>query len=411
MKPAPQPELAPLFPRLSMLMKELPPFLRDTHLRWNTRTFYLNNSGGEDPRREAWALGGSLTYRSGKLWDLLSVGATLFTSQKLIGKKSRDGTLLLRERQRSYTVVGESYARLERFGLQATFYRQELDLPYVNKRDGRMTPNTYEAYTLRGIYEDVFGLDRVQFIAGHITDMKERNSDRFKSMSEIAGVDGSSHGLTTAGFLIQPFEKFYLGTVNHYVKDTLNTSYSSADYTWSVTDELASRFQAQFTHQRSVGDDDLTGRSFATWVLGGRASLSYKHLIVSGAFSVTDDEQRIRSPWGSYPGYIGLMQKNFNRAQEKAWLVGLSYNFSRIGVPGLSLFLDYAEGYDAIDGDTRESLPDRREFDITVDYRLEREGWFDGLWFRVRGSILDVEGASRNANDVRVIVNWPLPLL
>ena len=240
MKPAPQPELAPLFPRLSMLMKELPPFLRDTHLRWNTRTFYLNNSGGEDPRREAWALGGSLTYRSGKLWDLLSVGATLFTSQKLIGKKSRDGTLLLRERQRSYTVVGESYARLERFGLQATFYRQELDLPYVNKRDGRMTPNTYEAYTLRGIYEGVFGLDRVQFIAGHITDMKERNSDRFKSMSEIAGVDGSSHGLTTAGFLIQPFEKFYLGTVNHYVKDTLNTSYSSADYTWSVTDELAS---------------------------------------------------------------------------------------------------------------------------------------------------------------------------
>ena len=76
--------------------------------------------------------------------------------------------------------------------------------------------------------------------------------------------------------------------------------------------------------------------------------------------SITDDEERIRNPWGSYPGYLAMMQRNFNDANEKAWGVGGSFDFGPIGVPDLSLALRYSEGYDRQDS-AGSKLGDRRE--------------------------------------------------
>ena len=81
--------------------------------------------------------------------------------------------------------------------------------------------------------------------------------------------------------------------------------------------------------QRSVGDDRLTGDRFDTHVVGGQVATSFRNAIFRAAFSSTDSGAQIRSPWGSYPGYIGLMQKDFNRADEDAWLAGLSYGEMR----------------------------------------------------------------------------------
>jgi hypothetical protein len=36
--------------------------------------------------------------------------------------------------------------------------------------------------------------------------------------------------------------------------------------------------------------------------------------------------QNINNPYGSYPGYLALIEKEFNRAGEKAWLLGFSYD-------------------------------------------------------------------------------------
>ena len=70
------------------------------------------------------------------------------------------------------------------------------------------------------------------------------------------------------------------------------------------------------------------------------------------AQDTTDEEARIRSPFGSYPGYVSLMQKDFNRAGEDAWLLGFSYDFTKIRLKGLSAFTNFASGYDAIDPGT-----------------------------------------------------------
>jgi hypothetical protein len=135
---------------------------------------------------------------------------------------------------------------------------------------------------------------------GYLDKMKPRNDDEFISMSQAAGFEGPDHGMFFGGFRFSPSENFNIGATNYFVEDTINIAYTEADFVHSFSDDLAIRMRAQFTHQRSVGDDDLTGSSFDTWVLGGRIALSYRHFTLSLAVTTTDAESEIRSPYGSY---------------------------------------------------------------------------------------------------------------
>ena len=366
-----------LFPRIKGALEELPAFFRDTELGVDFRTYYFRRRLNNDRDLEAWSIGGALRYRSGWLLDRLQVGATFFTSQKLYGPNDRDGTRLLLPRQRSYSVVGESFIRLRAADNELTAYRHRFDVPYVNGNDNRMTPNTFEGLTLIGRHE------RVGYAVGHLLQIKRRDDDHFVSFSEVAGVPGgSSNGLSFAGVRIKPLENLSLGAINHYVKDTLNTAYTEMEWSHGSRDGWALRLASQFTHQRSVGDDQLTGESFKTWVWSGKVAASWKQALLSVAVSITDDEEGIRNPWGSYPGYLAMMQRNFNDANEKAWGVGGSFYFGPIGVPDLSLALRYSEGYDRQDR-AGSKLGDRRELNATVDYQL-RLGLLRGFWLRGR---------------------------
>ena len=115
---------------------------------------------------------------------------------------------------------------------------------------------------------------------------------------------------------------------------------------------------------------------------------------------------RIRNPFGGYPGYLSLMISSFNRAEEDGWLLGLSYDFSELGLPGLSGFVNYADG-DTPDGGPRAS-PDQEEFDVTVDYRPDLR-LLNGLWLRARAAWLDRDETPAGGGDVtdyRLILNY-----
>jgi hypothetical protein len=394
--------LTPYLKRLA----DMPPVIRDVEIGWNTRSYYFNRNRFESGRKEAFALGGALRMRSGWLADTVQLAGTLYTSQKLIGKQDRDGTMLLRPAQRSYTVFGEAYATIRYRDHAIILYRHEMDLPYVNRDDSRMTPNTFEGYKGRGKIEF---LDEgvVEYGLGYLDKIKLRNDNGFVSLSEAAGVDGADHGMFYGGIRISPLENIHVGAINYYVEDTINIAYVDLDYLKRFSDDLAIRMRAQFSHQQSVGDDDLTGSSFDTWVIGGRVAMSYRNFTFSAGFTTTDSEMEILNPFGSYPGFVALMRRNFNRAGEDAWQVGLAYDFARLGLHGFSAFANYAEGYGARDSATRSSLPDEREFNFTVDYKPDF-GFLGGFWLRFRGAVVETD---RTSTDLRVIFNHALPVL
>ena len=76
-------------------LKDMPPFIRDTKLTLQLRTYYFFQEDLDRSYKEAWAAGGWLEYQSGCLCNLLGVSATVYASQPLYAPDGRDGTKLL----------------------------------------------------------------------------------------------------------------------------------------------------------------------------------------------------------------------------------------------------------------------------------------------------------------------------
>ncbi len=148
---------------------------------------------------------------------------------------------------------------------------------------------------------------------------------------------------------------------------------------------------------------------FETWNAGLRASTTWAGAVFRLGFSIPGHERAIFSPWGSRPSYVDLMQRTFSRAGEKAILASVSYDFSHLGVAGLSTIVNFVQGWDArVDGVRR----DDREVDVTFDYRIpEKLGLYQGLWLRVRAAWLEEEGTGKTGTDFRVILRYDFPVL
>lgn len=394
-----------LFPNLKQRLQTAPPFWRDTKLSVLPRMYSLNRTRDEASDRSAWALGGQVQYQSGWWQDRIKFGAAWYTSQKLHGREDEAGTLLLQPGQQSFSVLGEAYleAKLSK-NIKTRLYRQTLDAPYVNSQDTRMLPNTFEAYTL--IKESQ---ENAAFALSHVTKMKRQNANEFISMSEAAGFDDTDEPLTMIGARYIFDNDVTVGATNQYAWEFMNTLYIEADSTWTFDDDLALRIAGQYTSQRSVGDE--IGGVFNTSVYGVKAALSYNNATLTLAHTSTDDDARIRSPFGGYPGYLSIIINDFNRADEEAWLLGASYDFSKVGAPGLSGFINYAEGNTPDSGPNASA--DKDELNITIDYRFQKKS-LKGLWLRARAAIVDRHENNEGLTDLqdyRFILNYEIPIL
>ena len=363
-------ERPPLIPWVGRQMEKLPPFFADTRFEVRYRTAYIRKDRTVDVLSEAWAMGGSLYYRSGWLEDAFALELEGFTSQPIVAPNDRGGTLLLAPVQKGYSVLGIANAKLRYKGLQLTGFRQYLDLPYVNRNDSRMTPNTFESLT------EALGLDK-------------------------------KRGLAHAGAVWDPHENFHAGIVGGIVPDLFAGIYSEFGVGRTFSNELQLRLDGQFTYQWDVGQDLLDEVFEDTWNFGLRASTSYAGAVFRLGFSITGPDAGVFNPFGSSPSYVDLMQKGFNRSDEKAVLASISYDFSRLGAEGLSLILNYAGGFD---GRLLGRRGQGHELDLTVDYKL-KQGWLKSFWLRVRGSWLTERLADRSGSDVRVILRYDFPVI
>ena len=375
-------------------------FFKGSRIELKSRTVYLDRDFASRAVHESFATGGSLMFRSGKWKDFFRVHAEVFTSQKLYGDIDRDGARLLRDKQKELTVLGTAYAQFDYKKVRLRAGRQDFSLPYVNRNNSRMIPNTFEALIIN------MKQGKIEMLGGYIDKMKKRNSGSFVSMSKAAGVAGDSdEGTTMAGVLFSPNDNLNIRALNFYTFDVFNIFYSEINYTKSLNKKDGIRLSAQFTDQRSVGDELLSTSPFKTQVWSVVGRYGFKGAILRAAYSGTSESGTISSPYGGYPGYISLMKSDFNRAGEQAWMVGLSYNFSSIGLDGVSMNTKYASGYNAEDFSSGAIRPDQQEFDITLDFYPPAGRPLSGFWFRLRGAKRWQDGLV-DTHDIRAYINY-----
>ena len=382
---------------------ELEDVISKSTLDLHLRNYYFGRTRDADPTVEAWAQGGGLKLATPWWKDRLKLGATLYTSQKLYGPADKDGSKLLEPGQKSFTVLGQAHleARLYK-NLTLKAYRQRLELPYLNGNDARMIPNTFEHISLFD-----FSGKRFVYGLGHTWRMKKRDATNFISMTEAAGIKGPDRAVSTAAARYTFANDANVGVVNHYGRDFMNIFYTEGNSRVRTRMGVGFQLSAQYTNQRSVGDQ--FGGDFDTSFWGAKLAVSHSGLLLTLARTSTTNNAGIQRNWGGDPSYISLMIKDFNRAGEDAWLLGLSSDFSYFGDTGFSAFINYAWGDTPDNGS--DASPDQSEFDLTLDYK-PKTGVAKGLWFRLRAAFVDQDGAdSRDLRDIRLIANYDFSVL
>jgi hypothetical protein len=390
--------------------KPIHPFFRDQKINLNLRTYYFYRDKYDDSKSEAWTLGGALTYKSGYVLDRLALGGAVYTSQPLDADDDRDGTLLLKPGQEGYTALGQIYGEIKILPNNfLRLFRQEYNTPYINKNDNRMSPNTFEGYSFQGTYgggKD--GALELRYGGGYITKIKERNSDEFVWMSRDAGAK-ADRGVALAGlnFSQGPFS---IGAIDYYSDDIINIFYTEGKAVFQPTKDLGLLFAAQYTDQRSVGSDLLKGFDFSTNQFGVKGEISFRRAILTLGYTIADEEADLQNPWSSYPGFTSVQVQDFNRAGEQAFIGKLSYDFSSLGLTGVTAYALWVHGWDRVDPGTKDEVKQEDEYDFDLQWRPQIEV-LKGLWFRARYAYVDQRDSGKSQTDFRIIVNYDILLL
>jgi hypothetical protein len=196
-----------------------------------------------------------------------------------------------------------------------------------------------------------------------------------------------------------------IGAVNYYSDDIINIFYTEGKYTMPLTGGYTLKLAAQFTDQRSTGDELLTGSEFSTNQWGVKGDLVLGSATLTLAYTDTADGADMRNPWSGYPGYTSVQVLDFNRADESAIMLRGAYDFSRQGPKGLSAYALW------VHGSGREApFNDEDEVDLNLQWTPDKEGALRGMSFRVRYAYMTQRGdGDPSQQDFRIIVNYDFP--
>jgi hypothetical protein len=362
---------------------------KDTRADLQLRSYLLDRDRFDGSESSAMAIGGRAGFKTGWFRDRFSIGATAYTSQRLYGPEDKDGTNLLQPGQQGYSVLGEAYLQYRL--AEGVFFnagRKLLNSPYINADDSRMVPNSFELAMLQGVLGDAALQGQWRFGLGYVGSMKEKISQIFVPMSQVAGAASEvDRGVAAAGANYQRGD-FSLGAVDYYSDDIINIFYTEATY------------EARASAQASL----RLGGDFSSRQWGAKAELVLGRALLTAAWNGTGDGADLRSPWGGIPSYNSVQLHDFNRAGEESLMLRAAYDFK--AVPGLGIYGLWVDGSQP--DDPAQSA--REEYDLNLQWKPS-QGRFTGLSVRLRYAVLKEQAGGPDTQDFRLIVNYDPPSL
>jgi hypothetical protein len=384
---------------------EMPAFFRDSLVQVVARTYYLTRDNFDGSKSQALAGGGWVAFRSGLIGDMFGMQAAYYTSQPIFAPPGEGGTRLLSPPQDSIGVLGQIYGRVQIGDQEIRGGRQLVDTPLINPQDNRMVPNTFEAATLVSLPDKDRNYD---YSVGYLWNIKQRDSNDFIPMSDaLVGGDAVNHGAAFAMVKYRPVAGLSLTAMDYNVQDFVNTAFGQAEYDFKLPKGVPNWIVgANVIGQQSIGANLLGGMPFETYQASAKAQMLYAGWTLFVAGSVTGQESKLFSPYGTKPNYTDMQQLSFDNANEKAIGGSLAYDFGAVGLPGLSVGTWYTHGWDAIDPSTNLGIPNRNELDLWIQYR-PTEGPLKGFRLKTQYANVWQQGNVRESQpEFRFIVDY-----
>jgi hypothetical protein len=411
----PKPPPLTAFPEVREKWKDTPAFLRDSRVSFEARSYfrdYVSSSPASSTMEQAWASGGSVSAETGKLFDLVTLGAVLYTSFPVIAPAQYGNTGLLLPDQQGFAVFGQLYGQAHLFDdHRITLGRYLYNTPFLGPHDNRMAPQTFSGYTVSGTLGGdgtLGGGPSFRYGGGFIDAIKPRDAITFQSMASAAGVPASNAGVGVLGGLLS-WGPARLGAINYYSQDLLNIFYGEGKIGHDFGGGFSTLAAAQFVTQNSTGLSQMNGGTpFATSEFGAKVDLGYNNGILTLGYSVTGPGLGILTPWSASPFYTSALIQNFQRAGEQAVMVGLSHSLIGLGLPA-AVSTHFFNGWTSAAAAGPPLV--ESEWDIHVDWRPDHDR-LQGLWFRVQYGRFTIwqGGTVTNGEELRVVLNYKLNL-
>ncbi len=322
------------------------------------------NGESFDKTKETYAIGGQLKYETPWLAEHFGGVVNAFLAAPLfedMNKAKYAGGGVLNNKNQGYAVIGEAYFKARYEKTIAKIWRQRFENPYLNGNDSRLLPNTFEAYGIEST--DIEGL---KIHLAWVDKIKKRDTDRFISITEAAGVDGQKGGLAMFGADWKPTDRMSFRLWNYYTPNMDNTVFIEGKYSYDIFETLETHLRFQAVDQRNVGDHILGEYNAAEAGLLWGIKVSGITFDIGG--SIVDDSADVRNSWGVNPFFNNLMSCGFNRAGEKTLYLAAAYDFSRLGFEGFSANLKAGFG-DTPDSGKNASY-DRNEYNLNMTYKF-----------------------------------------
>lgn len=308
------------------------------------------------------------------------------------------------------------------------------NLPILVSNDGRLLPQTFGGGTIQSKE-----FDNITINAGKLTQQAARASSNYSGLS-VNGASQDSNNFTFAGadwkvtkdLTLQAYhaqlEDFYKQTflgLTHVFQIAQDQSFKT-DLRWfdSSSDgkngDAGYRFNNNGGYARNVGEvDNKTWSAMFTYNLGGHSFLlGHQRVNDDGGMvwlnqgSVTKNglsNTHIEGEGGSsFYLFTDSMINQFARAGENTTFGQYSYDFARLGVPGLKAAFAYLHGTDIKAANTAVDKSDSSEWerDMRIDYVFQ-DGPLKGFGATLRrANYRGDSGTPADQDQTRLIFNY-----
>lgn len=341
--------------------------------------------------KEAWALGGSLSWNPSIVSEHITGRVTLATSQKIYGPLDRDGTMLLLPGQESFTVLQEYALQFKKNKFLMNIGARELNNPLLNTSDVRMLPATHRGIDINYLFQEdsyiSFGVfDQIKWI----------NSDRFVDLYEFAGFDRNELVWGTANRY--KTDNMAFGIYYLYAKDYFQGLYTEYYREFTFNNKTIN-LGFQYMHENDVGDG--IGGDFNFNMIGTKLDFSIYGIKSFIGYTNVLSKDKAQEKWSIMPYYNMMIFNFFNRPKEQSVKMGVLLELSDV----FKIYSNIGFGFTPNSGVV--ASPNQQEYDLTLDYTFLKD--FNLL---VRGafvhqnSISTLDIYSKDIVDFRIILNY-----
>ncbi|AGA73497.1 MULTISPECIES: OprD family porin [Pseudomonas] len=391
-------------------------FFEDSKASLELRNFYMSRDfreGSAQSKRQEWAQGFILRYESGYTPGVIGFGfdAIGMLGVKLDSGRGRSGTGLLPVQDDG--GVPDNYSKAGGT-LKVKVSDSELRVgtllpkwPTLASNNGRLLPQTFDGAQIQ----------IKEWKALELTGAKIQ-STVYRDQSGSAGLGLNNKNRRFSGPL-DGGDFNLMGVTYHAGQATdLLAQYAVLEdvYTqrfFGLTDRRKGAW-GSFTSDVRLFDSDDQGQArggpidnralsvMGTYKLGGNSfGLGYQKMSGDSAFPYVD---------GTDPYLVNFVQiGDFAEKDERSWQARYDFDLATVGIPGLTFMTRYLKGSQADVRGADSSADGERELDVELQYVLQ-SGSLKGLSMRLRSATYRADFA-RDADDVRVIVSYPLSLL